>query len=113
MEVMENGLRKSKLFQMMKRIRSRKEKEKQEQRKRAEALAWCLGGGGARISYTWGSTVIAVDCFWVGEMKDTNLIVEEEISKEVQSIGQGRRPAVEVGSVRETPINCQAKKVTR
>lgn len=57
--------------------------------------------------------MIAVDCYWVGEKEDTNLTVEEEISKEVQSIGQGRRPAVEVGSVRETPIYCQAKKVTR
>lgn len=57
--------------------------------------------------------MIAVDCYWVGKMEDTNLSVEEEISKKVQSIGQGRRLAVEVGSVRETPINCQAKKVTR
>lgn len=81
MEVTENGFRKSKLFQMMKRIGSRKEKEKQERRR--YGVVW---GGADDLRYI-GWRLIGI------EMEDTILTVEEEISKEVQSIGQGRRPA--------------------
>lgn len=60
--------------------------------------------GDVVISDAQSGKVRAVNGYQVGQTEDT-WQWEEDILKETRSVGQCPRPGVEVGSLKDTPIN--------